>query len=220
MSQVTVSSSGAYTYSPSAASSSSANSLSTESASQQQSNFLTLLVAQLNNQDPMNPMDNAQMTTQIAEINTVAGIQQLNTTVQGLASQMTSSQMVQSNALVGQKVLVPGSAMTVSGTSATGTFDLPSSATAVTVTVTNSSGQTLTTIPMGALASGRQTFSVSDSSGQALNYSVSAVNGTTTVTPTTYTQDTVTSVGSVNGTLTVQTQNNGSVNASQVAAVY
>ena len=43
-----------------------------------QDRFLKLLVAQLNNQDPMTPMDNAQMTSQIAQINTVTGIQQLN----------------------------------------------------------------------------------------------------------------------------------------------
>ncbi|MBX9833033.1 MAG: flagellar hook assembly protein FlgD, partial [Burkholderiaceae bacterium] len=46
-----------------------------------QDRFLKLLVAQLNNQDPMNPLDNAQMTSQIAQINTVTGIQQLNETV-------------------------------------------------------------------------------------------------------------------------------------------
>jgi flagellar basal-body rod modification protein FlgD len=43
-----------------------------------QDRFLKLLVAQINNQDPLNPMDNAQMTTQMAQINTVSGIQQLN----------------------------------------------------------------------------------------------------------------------------------------------
>ena len=50
------------------------------SADAQQDRFLKLLVAQLNNQDPMNPMDNAQMTSQMAQINTVSGIQQLNET--------------------------------------------------------------------------------------------------------------------------------------------
>ena len=47
-----------------------------------QDRFLKLLVAQLNNQDPMNPLDNAQMTSQMAQINTVTGIQQLNQTMQ------------------------------------------------------------------------------------------------------------------------------------------
>ena len=50
-----------------------------------QDRFLKLLVAQLNNQDPLNPMDNAQMTTQMAQINTVSGIQELNATLKGMA---------------------------------------------------------------------------------------------------------------------------------------
>ncbi len=49
--------------------------------------FLKLLVAQMQNQDPMNPMDNAQVTSQMAQINTVSGIEKLNTTVQGLNGQ-------------------------------------------------------------------------------------------------------------------------------------
>ena len=59
------------------------------SAGEQQDRFMKLLVAQMKNQDPLNPMDNAQMTTQIAQINTVAGLERLNTTVEGLASQFT-----------------------------------------------------------------------------------------------------------------------------------
>ena len=49
--------------------------------------FLKLLVAQMQNQDPLNPMDNAQVTSQMAQINTVTGIDKLNATVQGLSSQ-------------------------------------------------------------------------------------------------------------------------------------
>jgi Flagellar hook capping protein len=65
-----------------------------------QDRFLKLLVAQLNNQDPMNPMDNAQMTSQIAQINTVTGIQQLNDTVAGLVNQFSAQQMLQGSAMV------------------------------------------------------------------------------------------------------------------------
>ena len=56
------------------------------SAASQQDRFMKLLVAQLNNQDPMNPMDNAQMTSQIAQINTVSGIQQVNDTLTNMAA--------------------------------------------------------------------------------------------------------------------------------------
>ena len=50
-------------------------------AASQQDRFMKLLVAQLNNQDPMNPMDNAQLTSQTAQISTVSGIEKLNDSV-------------------------------------------------------------------------------------------------------------------------------------------
>ena len=57
--------------------------------------FLKLLVAQMQNQDPLNPMDNAQVTSQMAQINTVTGIEKLNTTVSGLNGQLVQLQALQ-----------------------------------------------------------------------------------------------------------------------------
>ncbi|MFM8767622.1 MAG: flagellar hook assembly protein FlgD, partial [Rubrivivax sp.] len=70
--------------------------------------FLKLLVTQLKNQDPMNPMDNAQLTTQMAQINTVSGIQQLNETIKGMATQFGAMQVLQGAAMVGRDVLTEG----------------------------------------------------------------------------------------------------------------
>ncbi|WP_428572002.1 flagellar hook capping FlgD N-terminal domain-containing protein [Ramlibacter sp.] len=64
----------------------------TTSAADQQDRFMKLLVAQMKNQDPLNPMDNAQMTSQIAQINTVAGIEKLNATVESLAASFEALQ--------------------------------------------------------------------------------------------------------------------------------
>ena len=75
--------------------------------------FLKLLVAQMQNQDPLNPMDNAQVTSQMAQINTVNGIQQLNTTVQGLTTQFTQMQALQGASLVGHDVIVPGNKLDI-----------------------------------------------------------------------------------------------------------
>ena len=61
------------------------------SAAEQADRFLTLLVTQMKNQDPLNPMDNAQITTQMAQISTVSGIEKLNATLQGLSSSLASS---------------------------------------------------------------------------------------------------------------------------------
>src|SRR5476649_2318698 len=77
------------------------------------SNFLTLLVAQLKNQDPTNPMDNAQLTSQLAQINTVSGIEKLNTTLGSISGQINSNQSVQATALIGHGVMVEGKSILV-----------------------------------------------------------------------------------------------------------
>ena len=75
--------------------------------------FLKLLVAQMQNQDPLSPMDNAQVTSQMAQINTVTGIDKLNSTVQGLSTQFMQLQAVQGASLVGRDVIVAGNKLSV-----------------------------------------------------------------------------------------------------------
>jgi len=74
-----------------------ASSSSDTSAADLQSNFLTLLVTQLQNQDPTNPMDNSQLTSQLAQINTLSGIEKLNTTLGSISGQITSGQSLQAS---------------------------------------------------------------------------------------------------------------------------
>lgn len=62
--------------------------------------FLKLLMTQIQNQDPLNPMDNAQLTTQMAQINTVAGIEKLNTSMSAMTDKL-SAQLLQSQTLQG-----------------------------------------------------------------------------------------------------------------------
>ncbi|MDU1756995.1 MAG: flagellar hook capping FlgD N-terminal domain-containing protein, partial [Citrobacter sp.] len=69
-------------------SSSNGSSLSGSNAADLQSSFLTLLVAQLKNQDPTNPMQNNELTTQLAQISTVSGIEKLNTTLGSISGQI------------------------------------------------------------------------------------------------------------------------------------
>lgn len=71
-----------------------------------QDRFLTLLVTQMKNQDPLNPLDNAQVTSQLAQINTVKGIDKTNTTLADLATRLDAMQLMQSSALVGKTVTV------------------------------------------------------------------------------------------------------------------
>lgn len=90
--------------------------------------FLKLLVAQMRNQDPLNPLDNAQVTTQLAQINTVRGIETLNTSVGKLVERGTTSSPLDAVGMLGRQVLVPGDRVDRSdgdGASRLG-FELPS----------------------------------------------------------------------------------------------
>src|ERR1700684_1406105 len=69
--------------------------------------FLTLMTAQLQNQDPLNPTDSNQFLSQLSELSTVEGITQLNTSMSTLSNSMLSSQALTSAALVGQGILAP-----------------------------------------------------------------------------------------------------------------
>src|SRR3990172_3775053 len=89
-----------------ASSSSSATQVST--AAETQDRFLKLLVTQMKNQDPLNPMDNAQVTSQMAQLSTVTGIDQLNVTLQALSDSMVPNQTLQAATMIGHGVLVPG----------------------------------------------------------------------------------------------------------------
>jgi flagellar basal-body rod modification protein FlgD len=165
----------------SSSSSSSSSSTGSSSPTDLQTTFLKLLVAQLQNQDPTNPMDSSQMTSQLAEINTVSGINQLNTTLTSLASQMQAGQNSQTALLIGQDVLVSGSsALVASGKSPGFGVVLPSDATDVKVTIKDSAGNLVNTIDLGAHTAGTipVSWTPTDASGATLKdgtYSISAV---------------------------------------------
>jgi flagellar basal-body rod modification protein FlgD len=169
------------------------------SADAQQDRFLKLLVAQLNNQDPMNPMDNAQMTSQMAQINTVSGIQQLNETMKSMASQFTAMQALQGTTLIGHDVLVQSNTLSIDGGKAKGSVDLTSQADNVTVTILSPGGQTLGTINMGAVSAGRHAFEWDASKYTGTGsptYKVTATSGGKSVPTTDLASDTVLSIGS------------------------
>ena len=141
---------------PSAAGSAGAS--GTTSAADQQDRFMKLLVAQMKNQDPLNPMDNAQMTSQIAQINTVAGLEKLNTTVGSLLSAFSGLQDQSATNLVGRDVLVAGNQLALAGGHATGGVELPAAADAVQVQIVDAAGSVVRTLALGATAAGVHSF--------------------------------------------------------------
>ncbi|HWX01678.1 flagellar hook assembly protein FlgD [Collimonas sp.] len=130
------------------------------SSSDQEQRFLKLLVTQLNNQDPLNPLDNAELTSQLAQMSTVSGIEKLNSTLQSLVDQSGSSQTLQAASLIGRTVLTPGSSINLKDNAATSFgLDMRGAADTVKVTVTDAAGNTVRTIDAGALPQGTKTLS-------------------------------------------------------------
>jgi flagellar basal-body rod modification protein FlgD len=181
--------------------SASSASTSTDASTSLNQTFLKLLVAQLNNQDPSNPMDSTQMTSQLAQISTVSGISTLNSTVQSLVTQFQQLETMQASQLAGKQVLVAGDALTLpSGGSVTGGVNLGATASAVTVQVADSGGNVVSTMNLGPEAPGMSTFTwngTTDAGGTApagnYTFSVNASNsGGQAVTATAYAPQTVT----------------------------
>jgi flagellar basal-body rod modification protein FlgD len=186
---MTVSSTAANQSSSAAQSAASASNSSNAIGSQ--SAFLQLLVTQMQNQDPLNPMDNAQITSQLAQISTVDGITTLNTSMQQLITASNANQTIAAAGMLGATVLVPGSTMNLSSGQALYGVNLAQAASNVQVTVTNSSGSTVSTINLGALPAGVNSFNwngAESSGGTAAsgsyNFTVTATQGTTAVTAT------------------------------------
>ncbi len=123
-----------------------------------QDRFLTLLVSQMKNQDPLNPMDNAQVTTQMAQISTVTGIGQLNDTIAGFLGKLTGMESLQGASLAGRQVLVSGNAIDLAGGAAAGGYELIGPADSVTVSVMDGAGRKIYQDNRGAQSSGVHSF--------------------------------------------------------------
>src|SRR5690554_1662468 len=156
-------------------------------------NFMTLLVTQLCNQDPLNPMENNEMTSQLAQINTVSGIESLNETMQTINGQMEAAKTMQASALIGRAVLVPGERILVGGEAEGAStpfgMELSSPAESVKVNIYNASGMLVKKMDLGSVGSGPQQFSwdgVMDDGNQApagaYNFTIEATNGDDVVT--------------------------------------
>jgi len=134
------------------------NGSSGNAATEAADRFLTLLVSQLKNQDPLNPMDNAQITTQLTQISTVSGINRLNDTVAALAASFGANQSLQAASLVGHDVLAPGDKLQLAGGKGQGGFSLAQDADQVLITINDASGRAVRKIDLGSQAAGTQAF--------------------------------------------------------------
>jgi flagellar basal-body rod modification protein FlgD len=125
-----------------------------------QTEFLELMMAQLEFQDPMKPMDNGEFLGQMAQFSTVTGIEDMQKSLDQLSATYSSSQTLQSTQLVGQEVLIENNSLKLSKEgNATGSFELDVSSGEVQLDVLNSAGNVVKQLPMGQYPAGRHTFS-------------------------------------------------------------
>lgn len=127
---------------------------SATSASDTQDRFLKLLVTQMKNQDPLNPLDNAQVTSQMAQLSTVSGIDKLNSTLLALSNSMAMGQAVSATSMIGHGVLVSGSTVSLANGQALGGVELTQPADSLKVTIQNAAGNIVHTVQLGAQEAG------------------------------------------------------------------
>src|ERR1700723_4596406 len=128
--------------------------------------FITLMLAQLQNQDPTSPGDSNTFLTQLAQLSEVQGITSLNTNFSTLSNSLTSNQAMQASSLLGHQVLVTSSTATLAaGATVTGAVNVPQTTSQVTLSITDSSGNLVNQINLGAQSAGLANFSWNGTTG-------------------------------------------------------
>lgn len=192
--------------------------------------FLKLLVTQLKNQDPLSPMQNAELTSQLAQMSTVTGIEKLNTTLSGLVNQSGSNQVLQAASLIGYNVLSPGDVLTTKKPDdgkdpATQAFavQLPGTAADVEIKILDANGNVVRTIDAGSMKEGVNavTWDGKDDKGAvvpagAYRFTVDANNGGVAVTPISLTFSQVAAVKQGATGVTLELSSGASIGLSDV----
>lgn len=196
---------------------------SKNSMSEASDRFLKLLVTQMQNQDPLNPADNSQITSQMAQINTVTGIDKLNTTMTSMSTNMTQLQMLQGASLVGHSVVMEGNKLgTNSAGHGVGGYQLAAAASNVQVDIYNSAGIKLDTVTQSGMSAGLQSFEWTPPSGTSmtdLTFKVTATSGGKAITSTPMMSDLVDAVSTGDSGLMLELRNAGSTSYSKIKTV-
>lgn len=125
-----------------------------------QDEFLSLMIAQMSNQDPMKPMENGEFISQMAQFSAAKGMKEIKDSFTSLAEALQSSQALQASSMVGRTVLIPGDVATLpEDGNLSGTVDLKSGAPELVVSVMDEAGQLLKKINLGRQPPGHVDFS-------------------------------------------------------------
>lgn len=210
--------------------SSSGASGSTSAASLSQADFLQLMTAQLQAQDPTQPMDNSQFASELAQFSQLSATQDMDSTVQTLSSNLSTalqtSQVISSAGLVGRQVLVQQpSADLTAGTPVNGAVNV-AAAGDVQLSIKDAQGNLIKVLDLGQQQPGLATFSWdgTDNNGSPVasgSYALSANNAGSTAPLNTYVAGKVSGAGfggSNLGTI-LQVAGIGSVPLSQIVQI-
>ena len=188
--------------------------------------FMTMLIAQMQYQDPTKPVDNAQMTSQLAQISTVDGVNKLNDTMTALANSLNGSQAFQAANMIGHNVLIPGNNASLSQGQATFGVQLPAKADTVNVAIINDAGLAIKVLNLGSQAAGNVpvNWDGKDASGNSMpsgnyRFQVTATSAGQPVNATTLQQAAVTSVSNTSNGVMLNLNNNNSVSAASVKQI-
>jgi flagellar basal-body rod modification protein FlgD len=131
--------------------------------------FLKLMVAQMNNQDPLSPQENSEFVAQLAQFSSVEGIENMNKTMGLMANSMQSSQALQASALVGRTVHINTDTSILSeGGMVTGNIKLSNSTSNLMVNIMNSSGELVRQVEMGSQSRGDVRFAWNGQDGEGV----------------------------------------------------
>jgi flagellar basal-body rod modification protein FlgD len=133
-----------------------------------QEDFLKLLVAQLKNQDPSNPVENSEFLGQIAQFSMVSGIDSLGTSFDSVASSLFSTQAMQASQLVGKDILIETNTADLNeGEPIEGVLESTTGASNVKIYVENQSGLLVRTLDLGNIGAGSTQFNWNGLDGEA-----------------------------------------------------
>jgi len=207
---------GIRVYDPLTANQPAASTSSGTTAADQTTNFLQLLIAQIQNQDTTNPMDASTMTSQMSNLSMVNSMQTMNSSLTSLLSQMQSANFITQSSSIGHSPLATGNniSYSVTGNVLMGA-NVVNPLADLTATISDSSGNVVNTVDLGPVQSGMQNFSWNgaDSNGQQVaagNYSLSLLGttsaGATDQSPTAYVASQVVNVSKSTDGTTVNLQ--------------
>lgn len=122
--------------------------------------FMELMLAQLKNQSPLDPKDNGEFVSQLAQFSSLEEMQKVTGAVENVGGQFRSTQALQASAMVGRSVLVDSNIASLGpeGNPVRGQVELPGSTSNMTVSILNPSGDLVQRVDMGPQPAGKVAF--------------------------------------------------------------